>query len=141
MKPSSITPDYRAFLREVKDRIQSARLQAGRAVDRELVMLYWDIGRGIVEKQKRADWGEAVVERLADLRGGVSEPARVFGAQPARDETVFPDLLGGGILATGCCQIAQWAIWRMDFSFGNGNLEQPIDDLSRLERALRNFGG
>ncbi len=69
MKPSTITPDYRAFLREVKDRIQSARLQAGRAVNRELVMLYWDIGRGIVEKQKTAGWGEAVVERLAaDLR-------------------------------------------------------------------------
>jgi hypothetical protein len=32
-------------------------------------MLYWDIGRGIVEKQKTAGWGEAVVERLAaDLR-------------------------------------------------------------------------
>ena len=69
MKPSSITPDYRAFLREVKDRIQSARLQAGRAVNRELVMLYWDIGRGIVEKQRTAGWGDAVVERLAaDLR-------------------------------------------------------------------------
>lgn len=69
MKPTPITPDYRAFLREVKDRIQSARLQAGRAVNRELVMLYWDIGRGIVEKQRMAGWGEAVVERLAaDLR-------------------------------------------------------------------------
>jgi predicted nuclease of restriction endonuclease-like (RecB) superfamily len=38
-------------------------------VNRELVMLYWDIGRGIVEKQQTAGWGEAVVERLAaDLR-------------------------------------------------------------------------
>jgi hypothetical protein len=53
----------------VKGRIQTARLQAGRAVNRELVMLYWDIGRGIVEKQQVAGWGEAVVERLAaDLR-------------------------------------------------------------------------
>ena len=38
-------------------------------MNRELVMLYWDIGRGIVEKQQSAGWGEAVVERLAaDLR-------------------------------------------------------------------------
>jgi len=51
MKPTPTTPDYRAFLTEVKDRIQSARIVAGRAVNRELVMLYWDIGRGIVEKQ------------------------------------------------------------------------------------------
>jgi predicted nuclease of restriction endonuclease-like (RecB) superfamily len=69
MKPTPIAPDYASFLTEVKGRIQTARLQAGRAVNRELVMLYWDIGRGIVEKQQVAGWGEAVVERLAaDLR-------------------------------------------------------------------------
>ncbi len=34
-----------------------------------MVLLYWDIGRGIVEKQRTAGWGDAVVERLsADLR-------------------------------------------------------------------------
>ena len=38
-------------------------------MNRELVLLYWDIGRGIVEKQQTAGWGESVVERLAaDLR-------------------------------------------------------------------------
>ena len=69
MKPTPTAPDYAHFLTEVKGRIQSARLEAGRAVNRELVMLYWDIGRGIVEKQQTAGWGEAVVERLAaDLR-------------------------------------------------------------------------
>jgi predicted nuclease of restriction endonuclease-like (RecB) superfamily len=69
MKPTPLNPDYNSFLTEVKGRIQTARLQAGRAVNRELVMLYWDIGRGIVEKQQTAGWGEAVVERLAaDLR-------------------------------------------------------------------------
>ena len=69
MKPTPIAPDYTSFLIEVKGRIQTARLQAGRAVNRELVMLYWDIGCGIVEKQQTAGWGEAVVERLAaDLR-------------------------------------------------------------------------
>jgi hypothetical protein len=69
VKPVLITPDYSTFLTEVKGRIQSARLSAGRAVNRELVLLYWDIGRGIVEKQTVAGWGEGVVERLAaDLR-------------------------------------------------------------------------
>ena len=48
MKPASLTPDYATFLTEVKGRIHSARLNAGRAVNRELVLLYWDIGRGIV---------------------------------------------------------------------------------------------
>jgi predicted nuclease of restriction endonuclease-like (RecB) superfamily len=69
VKPALIPPDYTAFLTEVKGRIQSARLSAGRAVNRELVLLYWDIGRGIVEKQTVAGWGEGIVERLAsDLR-------------------------------------------------------------------------
>src|ERR1035441_695460 len=67
--PAPITADYTAFLAEVKGRIHSARLSAGRAVNRELVLLYWDIGRGIVEKQRTQGWGDAVVERLAaDLR-------------------------------------------------------------------------
>src|SRR5438093_12390772 len=74
MKPALITPDYAVFLTEIKGRIHSARLNAGRAVDRELVQLYWDIGRGIVEKQRTLDWGDAVVERLAsDLRGEFSD--------------------------------------------------------------------
>lgn len=77
MTPALSTPDYAAFLAELKARIAAARLKAGRAVNRELILLYWDIGRGIVEKQQAAGWGDAVVERLAadpraefsDLRG------------------------------------------------------------------------
>ena len=62
-------PDYPAFLAALKDRILQARTIAARAVNRELVLLYWDIGQRIVEKQRTAGWGEAVVERLAaDLR-------------------------------------------------------------------------
>jgi predicted nuclease of restriction endonuclease-like (RecB) superfamily len=61
--------DYPAFLADLKDRVLSARTAAARAVNRELILLYWDIGRGIVQKQQAAGWGDAVVERLAaDLR-------------------------------------------------------------------------
>lgn len=61
--------DYREFLAELTRRVQSARVTAGRAVNRELVTLYWDIGRGIVEKQRTQGWGNAVVEKLGtDLR-------------------------------------------------------------------------
>ncbi len=62
-------PDYPAFLAALKDRILHAHISAARAVNHELVLLYWDIGRIIVEKQQTAGWGDAVVERLAaDLR-------------------------------------------------------------------------
>ncbi len=69
MTQSISYPEYPAFLAEVKARIQHARLSAGRAVNRELILLSWDIGQGIVEKQRNAGWGDAVVERLSsDLR-------------------------------------------------------------------------
>ena len=63
------SPDYTAWLGEVKLRIQSARTSAARSVNRELILLYWDIGRGIVEKQEELGWGESVIEQLSgDLR-------------------------------------------------------------------------
>lgn len=69
MTPTLSLPDYPAFLADLKARILQARTSAARAVNHELVLLYWDIGRGIVEKQQTAGWGDAVVERLAaDLR-------------------------------------------------------------------------
>ncbi len=58
-------PDYSRFIAELKERIQSARVAAARAVNRELILLYWDIGRAIVEKQKALGWGDSIVERLA----------------------------------------------------------------------------
>jgi predicted nuclease of restriction endonuclease-like (RecB) superfamily len=70
MKANSLnSPDYLRFFADLKARIQSARLSAARSVNRDLILLYWDIGRGIVDKQQTAGWGDAVVERLAaDLR-------------------------------------------------------------------------
>ena len=62
-------PDYPAFLAELKERILHARTTAARAVSRELILLYWDIGRAIVEKQRLLGWGESVIDRLsADLQ-------------------------------------------------------------------------
>jgi predicted nuclease of restriction endonuclease-like (RecB) superfamily len=58
-------PDYPAFLADLKARILHARTAAVRAVNSELILLYWDIGRGIVQKQQVAGWGEAVIDRLA----------------------------------------------------------------------------
>jgi len=69
MSKAIVPADYADFLSGVKQRIRQARTTAVRAVNRELILLYWDIGRAIVEKQQTARWGDAVVERLAsDLR-------------------------------------------------------------------------
>lgn len=69
MSKAIVPADYADFLTGLKERIRSAQITAARAVNRELILLYWDIGRAIVEKQQTARWGDAVVERLAsDLR-------------------------------------------------------------------------
>ena len=63
--PSSLPPDYAAFLSEIRDRIRSAQTRAHLAVSRELILLYWQIGRDIVSRQKHEGWGKSVIERLA----------------------------------------------------------------------------
>ena len=57
--------DYRRFIEELKARVANARISAARKVNHELIMLYWDIGRRIVEKQQVLGWGESVVELVA----------------------------------------------------------------------------
>ncbi len=61
----SISDDYRQFIEDLKTRITAARVTAARKVNQELVLLYWDIGRGIIEKQQTLGWGESVVEIVA----------------------------------------------------------------------------
>jgi len=61
--------NYKHVLQAVKERVLQAQYAALQAVNKELIALYWDLGRIIVEKQKEYKWGENVVERLAkDLR-------------------------------------------------------------------------
>jgi len=61
----AISADYRQFIDELKARVISARISAARAITHEAILLYWDIGRGIVEKQKEHGWGDSVVEIVA----------------------------------------------------------------------------
>jgi predicted nuclease of restriction endonuclease-like (RecB) superfamily len=70
MKSKAVLPgDYEAFLVDLKDRVRNARISVGRTVNREMILLYWDIGQAIVEKQRDHGWGDAVVETLSkDLR-------------------------------------------------------------------------
>ncbi|MBF6612289.1 MAG: DUF1016 family protein [Chloroflexi bacterium] len=59
------TENYRSFLEALKQRVTRAQYEALKAVNRELIALYWDIGRIIVEKQAQFGWGEGIIERLA----------------------------------------------------------------------------
>lgn len=71
-KPVRLTPPpdgYADWLADLKGRIHSAQQRATLAVNRELVLLYWQIGRDILARQAEQGWGAKVIERLAqDLR-------------------------------------------------------------------------
>jgi predicted nuclease of restriction endonuclease-like (RecB) superfamily len=99
-----LSGDYAALLSEVKARVRSAQYAALRAVNKELVGLYWDIGRMIVERQETAEWGKAVVEQLAsDL------------------QTEFPGI--GGFSASN--------LWRMKAFFETYSVQEKLAPLVR----------
>src|SRR5476649_2217190 len=60
---------YSDWLADLKGRIHNAQQRATLAVNRELVLLYWQIGHDILTRQAEQGWGAKVIERLAqDLR-------------------------------------------------------------------------
>jgi len=60
---------YQALLGDLKERIRAAQIRAALSVNRELVVLYWQIGRAIQQRQEEYGWGAQVIARLsADLR-------------------------------------------------------------------------
>src|SRR5665213_1785757 len=66
---AGLPANYPQFLAEIKARIAAARTRAVLAVNSELIKLYWEIGRDILEREQREGWGSGVINRLAsDLR-------------------------------------------------------------------------
>ncbi len=60
------TQQYNEFLQSLKERIQSARVKAALAANRELVLLYWQIGQDILSRQQSEGWGSKVIQRLSN---------------------------------------------------------------------------
>ncbi len=65
MSKDILPSDYEAFLQSIKTQVQQAQLQALVAVNKELILLYWHIGRDILERQERQGWGTRVIEQLS----------------------------------------------------------------------------
>ena len=70
--PAALAPPpggYADWLAELKARIHTARQRAALSANRELVLLYWQLGRDILARQAAQGWGAKIVDRLAhDLR-------------------------------------------------------------------------
>ena len=61
-----VKSDYLQFLKEIKERITSARIVAYRGLNRKLIKLYWEIGKNIVERQEKFGWSKSVIEKLSE---------------------------------------------------------------------------
>ncbi|MBY0551069.1 MAG: hypothetical protein K2W95_27570 [Candidatus Obscuribacterales bacterium] len=65
---------YAHFLQTLKERVRNAQLKAAVAVNSELIGMYWELGKSIVERQEHAGWGGAVMEQLSkDLTAAFPE--------------------------------------------------------------------
>jgi predicted nuclease of restriction endonuclease-like (RecB) superfamily len=65
MNDKLIYTGYNHFLKDIKQRIRTAQYEALKSVNKELILLYWDIGNKILDNQKKHGWGKAIVETLA----------------------------------------------------------------------------
>jgi len=92
---------YPGFLRQLKERIEAARLRTLQRANSALVQLYWEVGRAILERQERDGWGSGVIRRLAaDLQAAFPDSRgfsrrnlsymRRLAASWGRDQIVQP---------------------------------------------------
>ena len=56
---------YRLFIENIKSKIRAARVKASFSVNTELILLYWDIGKSVVERQVKDGWGAAVIDHIS----------------------------------------------------------------------------
>lgn len=74
LRPDVVPAGYDQFLGALKERIRRAQVRAALSVNRELVLLYWEMGREILARQDEQGWGAKVIDRLAaDLRRAFPE--------------------------------------------------------------------
>jgi predicted nuclease of restriction endonuclease-like (RecB) superfamily len=78
---SQIPKDYPELLQTLKERIRSAQVRAATSVNRELVLLYWQIGREILARQHRKGWGAKVIDQLATDLGKAFPDMRGFSSR------------------------------------------------------------
>lgn len=57
--------EFTKLITDIKMKVRTAQVSAFRSVNKELIDLYWDIGKSIVDKQEEQGWGKAIVEKLA----------------------------------------------------------------------------
>jgi len=67
--PEKQNKEYTDWLIKLKQKFKQAQIKAAVRVNTTFLRFYWDLGVGIVEKQKKTNWGESFIKKLSrDLR-------------------------------------------------------------------------
>jgi DUF1016 N-terminal domain len=65
---------YSELLTDLKNRVRQSQFKASLAANKEMILLYWDVGRLIYSRQQQESWGTGVIPRLSqDLRNDLPE--------------------------------------------------------------------
>jgi predicted nuclease of restriction endonuclease-like (RecB) superfamily len=134
MADKSLLPaGYAALLARVKERVRTAQIKAATAANRELILLYRDIGCAIVDAQKDKGYGKRVVEMLsADLRREFSQMAGLSALNLWRMRAFY--------LAYGADQKLSRAVTEFE-SVPEQKLKQPVSESpARRAPALQALG-
>ena len=145
---SVLPPGYADLLEIIKRDVRTSQVRAAVAANRELIALYWRIGRAIVDRQSGDTWGSAVLERLAgDLRRalpgvtGFSRTnlfrARAFYLAWAGPADIVPQAVGPfgaadgvGDVATGAGRVPQ-AVGQLPWGHNVALIERLKDPTAR----------
>ena len=108
--------EYKKLLSDLKEKVRSSQLKAAVKVNYELLDLYWNLGKEIVEKQKQFFWGDGFLKTLSeDLR------------------KEFPNMKG--FSAENLKHIRYWYIFYNDYLIGL----QAVTQLSDVERKIKSI--
>lgn len=103
--------DYKNWLFDLKLKIKQSQIKAALAINSELILMYWELGKQIAEKQQNAKWGSGFIEQLSnDLKIEFPEMSGFsisniyeimkFYKYFSQNESVFHQL-GGQLSSTG----------------------------------------
>jgi predicted nuclease of restriction endonuclease-like (RecB) superfamily len=98
---------YKQWLTELKTKIRSTQIKAAIAVNTELILFYWELGRMLSEKLSQSSWGDKVLETLS---------------KDLRDE--FPEMKGFSVSNLKTCKLF--------FEYFSSQLANENEDLKSL---------
>jgi predicted nuclease of restriction endonuclease-like (RecB) superfamily len=115
--------NYAYFLKEIKNRIQSAQVRANFAVNREMILLYWNVGQMVYKIQKSVGWGKGIIPRLAkDIKNEFPEIKGFSERNIGRMKTFYQEY-----------RFLQEAVVKNSHEDNTGsNLPQPVAKLDKI---------